>query len=128
MFQAVESFNNPSQLTVFRRLFGFDKNWNQLVQHLLQNSGMILTWGSSKLVVSAVGNALIVHWLTERKAITNALLADLKSLALDHRLSWVQWRSAIGDMENAKRFADIGARLVARDATDFYWLTSTGLN
>lgn len=128
MFQVVEAYNNPSQLTVFRRLFGFDKNWDQLASHLAQNGGMILTWGTSKLIVSAEGNALVVHWLTRRQAISSGLLADLKNLALDHRLSYVQWRSAIGDNELVKRYADIGARLVGHDATDFYWLVQTGLN
>jgi hypothetical protein len=128
MFQVVESFNHPQQLTIFRRLFGYDKNWDTLSQHLLQNGGMILTWGNSKLVTSSVGNALIVHWLTHRSAISRALLTDLTSLAISHRLSYVQWRSSIGDMENVKRYADIGARLVAHDAHDFYWLAQTGLN
>lgn len=128
MFQLVESYHNPRQLAIFRRLFGFDKNWNELSQHMLQNGGMILTWGTAKLVTSCVGNTLVVHWITHRAAITRALVTDLASLALEHRMSFVQWRSDIHDLALVKIYANSGAALFAHDKTDFYWIVPTGLN
>lgn len=119
----VTPFTTARQLDFFKKLFPSVplSAWNDATDRLASNGGWIVRAPGAAVIVTIEGRGLYAQFGVGAEIYSRQFIDTLLRIARSMNLNSLVWTTAIGDLTNARKSADLGAVLVAHNRTDIFW-------